>query len=326
MKTVENVIVDEASDGQRLDRWLKKQIGNTPFALLQKMIRTGQVRVDGKRVKGDVRISVGQEVRLPPMEDKHGPTQFKPKAGDKDFLKSITLFDDGDILVINKPYGLPAQGGSKITRHVDGLLESMTDKKGLRPKLAHRLDRDTSGVLICARKRATLEKLGKIFQSRDIRKYYWAITVGVPEVTQGSLIAPLGKGTGTMKDTMIIDEEEGKFAKTEYAVLESAGHDAAAIAFWPRTGRTHQIRAHATYALDCPILGDDKYQGVTDSFDAIGVSARLHLHAYRVQFVHPKTGQIMDVKAPLPQDLKKSWSAFGFDANIHDDPFENVRT
>ena len=326
MKTVENVIVDEASDGQRLDRWLKKQIGNTPFALLQKMIRTGQVRVDGKRVKGDARISAGQEVRLPPMEDKHGPTQFKPKAGDKDFLKSITLFDDGDILVINKPYGLPAQGGSKITRHVDGLLESMTDKKGLRPKLAHRLDRDTSGVLICARKRATLEKLGKIFQSRDIRKYYWAITVGVPEVTQGSLIAPLGKGTGTMKDTMIIDEEEGKFAKTEYAVLESAGHDAAAIAFWPRTGRTHQIRAHATYALDCPILGDDKYQGVTDLFDAIGVSARLHLHAYRVQFVHPKTGQIMDVKAPLPQDLKKSWSAFGFDANIHDDPFENVRT
>lgn len=316
------VLPDE--DGQRLDRWMRKHIGRTPFALTQKMIRTGQVRIDGKRAKPDTKLQVGQEVRLPPMEDKHGPAAFKPKPGDKKFLKSITLYDDGDLLVLNKPYGLPSQGGSKITRHVDGLLECLTDRKGLRPKLAHRLDRDTSGILICARKRTTLQKLGKIFQQKDIRKYYWAVTTAVPEQMEGAIIAPLGKGEGKQKDMTIIDRENGKYAKTEYAVVEVAGKDAALVAFWPRTGRTHQIRAHATYALETPILGDEKYEGQTDKFDAMGVDSRLHLHAYRIIFPHPKDNKIMDLAAPLPADLKKSWKAFGFSANYKDDPFELV--
>lgn len=326
MSDVKIIKVKQDDDGQRLDRWMKKHIGRTPFALTQKMICTGQVRVDGKRAKPDTKLVAGQEVRLPPMEDKHGPTTFRPQTGDRDLLKSITVYDDGDMLVLNKPYGLPSQGGSKITRHVDGILELLTDRKGLRPKLAHRLDRDTSGLLICARKRGTLQKLGKIFQQKDIRKYYWAITIGVPEMTEGSVIAPLGKGDGYQKDMMIIDEEFGKYARTEYSVVETAGQDAALVAFWPRTGRTHQIRAHATYALECPLLGDDKYGGQTDAFDSIGASTRLHLHAYRIIFPHPNEKKMMDINAPLPTDLKKSWQAFGFSANVGDDPFELIKT
>ena len=321
---VRNLKVKDDEDGQRVDRWLKKHIGKTPFALMQKMIRTGQVRVDGKRVKPDTRIFAGQEVRIPPMENKHGPTKFKPQAGDKDFLKSITLYDDGDILVLNKPYGLPSQGGSKITRHVDGLLEVLTNKKGVRPKLVHRLDRDTSGILICARKVKTVRALGRIFQQKDIRKYYWGITIGVPEEMEGAVIAPLGKGVGDMKDIMIVDEEAGKYSKTEFSVLETAGKDASFVAFWPRTGRTHQIRAHATYGLGTPLLGDDKYQGVTDIFDSIGASARLHLHAYRIMCPHPNEQGFLDIRAPLPQDLKKSFSAFGFHGDTNSDTFEDI--
>ncbi|MGE4313480.1 MAG: RluA family pseudouridine synthase [Pseudobdellovibrionaceae bacterium] len=321
---VRTLTVREDEDGQRLDRYLKKHIGRTPFALVQKIIRTGQVRVDGKRAKMDTRIYVGQQVRIPPVEDKHGPVTFKKLPGDADLLKSMIVFDDGDLMVMNKPYGLATQGGSKITRHVDGLLELMTDRKGVRPKLVHRLDRDTSGLLIAARKLATVQKMGKIFQGREIRKYYWAVTVGVPEPREGAVVMPLGKGTGSMKDTMVHDAEFGKYAKTEFSVLETAGNSAAFVAFWPRTGRTHQIRAHATYGLETPLLGDEKYNGMTKEFDDLGVATRLHLHAWRIICPNPNGKGFLDLKAPLPQDLKATFKAFGFHADPKADPFVDI--
>lgn len=317
-----NVKPDE--DNQRLDRYLRKHIGKVPFSLIQKIIRTGQVRVDGKRGKTDTRLSEGQQIRIPPVEEKHGPTQFKPRKGDLEKLRAMIIYDDGDLLVLNKPYGVPTQGGSKINYHIDGLLKLMEDSKGVRPKLTHRLDRDTSGLLICARSAKTVRAMGQVFKSKNIRKYYWAVTIGVPEQYQGIIDAPLGKGEGALKDTMVIDTEGGKASRTEYSILDTAASTAALVAFWPRTGRTHQIRAHASTVLGTPILGDVKYGGMEETFEGLNLSERLHLHAFRIQCPHPNGKGILDLSAPLPDDLKKSWKAFNFASDTNLDPFDHI--
>ena len=324
MNDVRHFTVKEDEDGQRLDRWLKQNLPRTPYALLQKMVRTGQVRVDGKRAKTDTRVEAGQDIRLPPAEEHTTKLTFDAKPNDKQYLEAITLYDDGEILILNKPYGLPVQGGPNIRRHIDGMLETMRNLKGVRPRLVHRLDRDTSGILICARSLRMTQMLATVFQSHSIRKIYWALTSPSPARVKGEVNAALIKGEGSRKEAMIIDPVNGKASKTMYHVIERAGKEAGFVAFWPRTGQMHQIRVHASEGLGCPILGDEKYGGLLPLIDDKGLEGRLHLHAARIIFEHPTKKTLMDIAAPLPPDLIKSWKAFGFDPSYNQDPFADI--
>ena len=331
---VRHIEVKADDDGQRLDRWLKKRVPEIPYGLAQKLIRKGQFRVDGKRVKADTKLSAGQSVRIPPVEDK--PKDARPKISkeDADFMRSLVIYDDGDVIAINKPYDLPVQGGTKIRRHIDGMLDALTGKDGVRPRLVHRLDRETSGVLLLARSGKVAKGLGYAFKDRGIKKIYYALVVPTPDVREGSVKAPLVKAGGPNKERMVIDEDKGKFALTDYTVVEDAAGQAAFVAFWPRTGRTHQIRVHAEL-MGCPIIGDNKYRGGPPreyaehevqplSFDDIDIADRLHLHAARIICKHPTQKGMLDIHAPLPNALKKSWKVLGFNSNYKDDPFKNL--
>lgn len=319
---VQHFTVAEDDDGQRLDRWLKKIMPRTPYALLQKMVRTGQVRVDGKRAKTDTRLEMGQDVRLPPAEEKSAKITFKPKEGDKEFLDSITLFDDAQILILNKPYGLPVQGGPNITRHVDGMLATMRNHKGVQPRLIHRLDRDTSGVLVCGRSLSITTALGDLFAGRNVKKIYWAVVAPAPKDDSGIVDAALIKGDGPRKEAMVINNETGKESQTLYRVIERTPDNRAAfVAFWPKTGRMHQIRVHTADGLGCPILGDEKYDGMSPLLDELHLNGRLHLHAARLVFTHPKTGEKLVIKAPLPDDIKSTFKTLGFNTAYDSDPF-----
>ncbi len=327
MTGVQSYTVHSDDDGQRLDRWLKKTLERVPYALLQKMVRTGQVRIDGKRAKTDTRLTAGQVIRLPPVETRaseFSSLTFIPQKDDEQFLKSITLYDDGEILVLNKPYGLPVQGGPNIKRHIDGMLGVLTNLKGVRPRLVHRLDRDTSGILICARSLKMTQALGKLFENRDIKKIYWAIVSPAPAKKSGDINGAIIKGEGKRKEAVVIDNENGKPSRTSFRLLEQSDKGAALIAFWPRTGRMHQIRVHTADILGSPILGDEKYNGMSPLIDDLGLSGRLHLHAVRIQFPHPSTGKMLDLTAGLPDDLLNSWDKFGFTADYDHDPFEKA--
>jgi 23S rRNA pseudouridine955/2504/2580 synthase len=323
MSTVRNITVTADDDGQRLDRWLKKQLPDIPFSLTQKLIRQGQLRVDGKRAKADTRLKEGQKIRLPPVKVK--AQGEKPKLGDKAsaFMKSLVIYDDGEVLAINKPYGLASQGGTNTHHHVDGLLEALKDKKGVKPRLVHRLDRETSGILLLARSAKVARELGETFKGRTIKKIYWAIVSPVPEQREGTIRAPVGKGIGRDKERMKVDEKEGKKAYTDYIVMEQTGQDAAFVAFWPRTGRTHQIRLHAE-VMDCPIVGDTKYGGANENIAGLALAKRLHLHARRIICPHPTKKGWLDITAPLPDDLQKSWKLLGFNHNLKGDPFKDT--
>lgn len=328
MSGVRTVTVTQDDDGQRLDRWLKKHVPDLPYALVQKLIRKGQIRVDGGRVKTDSRLIAGQEVRLPPSAEGGKQDQyFRAHKGDAELVRSMIIYDDGDLMAINKPSGYAAQGGLRIERHIDGLMETMADEEGNKPKLCHRLDRDTSGVLMLARSREMAMKMGRAFEGKLIRKYYYALVSPAPEMNEGSITAPLIKGDGPYKDMMIVDTENGKFARSEFRVIERAAKKAAFIAMWPRTGRTHQLRVHAAVG-DFPIIGDEKYGNVdasNETIEALGLAPRLHLHAARIMLPHPDTREMLDIRAPLPTELKKSWEAYGFDPHYDADPFADIK-
>ena len=331
--TVQNVEVTEDDDGQRLDRWLKKQ--GMPFALIQKAIRKGEVRIDSKRAKPDTRLAAGQTVRIPPIETKQIGKDGKLTDKDIAFIKSLVIFEDEDIIAINKPHAIATQGGSKTKYHIDGLLDGLKDKKGVRPRLVHRLDKDTSGILLLAKSAKCAQNLGELFKGRDIKKIYWALVSPAPEHPDGKIKAPLIKSGGSNKERMVVDEENGKPAITEFIVLETALTSVAFVAFWPHTGRTHQIRVHAEL-IGCPIVGDKKYarlpeqeewhearRKAEDDLKGIDLANRLHLHARRMILPHPMNPKkTLDITAPLPAELKKSWQALGFSPNLKQDPFE----
>jgi 23S rRNA pseudouridine955/2504/2580 synthase len=300
MSKVRHIKVSQDDDGQRLDRWLKKQLPDIPYGLTQKIIRQGQLRIDGKRAKADTKLKEGQDVRIPPVTEK--TAGGKKKLGDKakSFIKSLVIYDDGEVIALNKPFGLATQGGTNTRHHIDGMLDGLTNKEGVRPRLVHRLDKDTSGVLL------------------------WAAISPAPENPEGTIRAPVGKGLGAEKERMVVDKEEGKKAYTDYVVLEQMGEDVAFAAFWPRTGRTHQIRLHAE-VLGCPIIGDTKYGEENENIAGLDLSKRLHLHARRIICRHPTKKLTLDITAPLPDDLLKSWKAFGFSTNLKADPFEDAK-
>lgn len=318
--------VSEDDDGQRLDRWLKRYI---PFGLAQKLIRKGAIRVDDKKVKQDERISAGQIVRIPPVDVPDPDAAKKTKryrlnAQDAAFIKSLVIYEDEYVLAINKPTGLAVQGGTGMERHVDGMLEALKTRKGVKPRLVHRLDKDTSGVLLLAKSADVARTLGKMFKARRIKKIYLALTAGAPEQNEGSIRAPLVKAGGPQKERIVVDDDDGRIAETDFIVLERAGKKAASVAFWPRTGRTHQIRVHAADVLGCPIAGDGKYGGAEARIEGLDIGRkRLHLHAARLILPHPvMSKKTLMLDAPLPNDLAENWKDLGFDPKLGADPFE----
>jgi len=321
MMDVRHIKVPQDDDGQRLDRWLKKNIAEVSFVMAQKLIRTGQIRVDGKRAKPDTRLVAGQEIRLPPMDERPEKSDgYRLREEDAEMIIKAVIYDDGDVLAINKPSGIATQGGMNIERHIDGMLEALITKDGVKPRLVHRLDKETSGVLLLARSAEMARKLGKLFEGRYMKKIYWAITVPPPNDMEGEIKAPLIKGReGPEKDKMIVDEKEGQRAYTNYEVMEVASRTAAFVAFMPKTGRTHQIRAHAAH-MGFPLLGDTKY-GTKAAIEGPGITQRLHLHARSLQFQHPVTRKQIKLMAPLPEDLARSWDALGFQKKPDHEPF-----
>ncbi len=327
------ITVKQDDEGQRIDRWIKKNVPEMPYVLAQKLMRKGALRVDGKRVKPDTKISAGQEVKIPNFDaaPQKKKTPARITAEDKEFLSRMIIYEDEDVIALNKPAGIAVQGGTKTKHHIDGLLPALK-KADVVPRLVHRLDKDTSGILLIARSAKAARELGFAFKKGHVKKVYWAIASPTPEVLEGTIRAPIHKAGGQY-ETMVIDEEEGKPATTEYTVIENAGRAAAFVAFWPRTGRTHQIRVHAAQALGSAILGDHKYRAIKDEecklLDAdlknMDLAKRLHLHAQRVILPHPiQKNKTLDIRAPLAPDLIKSWKSLGFNHKLKADPFEDI--
>jgi 23S rRNA pseudouridine955/2504/2580 synthase len=315
MPPVETLNVSDDEDNMRLDRWFKTHYAGLPHSRLEKLLRTGQIRVDGGRAKASTRLAAGQAVRVPPLPDvapPPGPKQSLSKA-DRAFLEDITLYEDDDLLILNKPPGIAVQGGTKTTRHIDRLLEGLGDSPETRPRLVHRLDRDTSGVLVVAKRRAVAAKLGRAFQTRSVRKIYWAITQGVPKPPQGKIEAALVKAATPAGDRVRKarpgEQDRAQSAVTYYAMVDRAGQTAAFVSLKPVTGRQHQLRAHMAI-LGYPILGDEKYPSGTEIPE--GIDQMLHLHARRICFPHPSGEGVVDVTAPLPPHMEKAFAAFGF--------------
>ncbi|PIW29940.1 MAG: RluA family pseudouridine synthase [Rhodospirillales bacterium CG15_BIG_FIL_POST_REV_8_21_14_020_66_15] len=318
----QKVTADE--DGLRLDRWLKLHFPDLPFGQVQKLLRTGQIRVDGHRAKAGARLEKGQEVRLPPSlrPGGAGPGRTEraapkavaaPRISEREVkdIRSRVLYRDADILVLDKPAGLAVQGGSGLSRHLDAMLDSLRFDAAERPRLTHRLDKDTSGVLVLARTRQAARWLTEGFRRKTIRKLYWAAVAGVPEIAQGRIRLDLGKRrAGGGREKMDADAEDAKRAETLYRVVDRLGNRVAWLAMEPVTGRTHQLRAHAQ-AMGTPILGDGKYGGKA-AFPDLPVKLRmLQLHARRIVIERPG-GKVTDVVAPLPPHMAETWKALGF--------------
>ncbi len=314
-------------DGIRLDRWFKRHLPDASFNLVSRWARTGQLRVDGKRATPGDRILAGQTIRVPPAEPPAAP---KPKVERKTlsedeiaFVNEIVIHRDAQAIVVNKPPGLATQGGTGTRTHLDGLLDGLADEAGNRPKLVHRLDKDTSGVLLLARTPRAAAFFSKSFSGRTARKVYWALVVGVPEIHDGYIDLPLAKQPGTGGEKMHVEEgENGLPSRTRYRVVERAGNRAAWVELQPLTGRTHQLRVHMA-AIGHPIVGDGKYGG-QDAFLTGTISRKLHLHARRIRIDHPDEGQV-DVTAELPEHFAESMKNLGFDMALGDLPLDEVK-
>jgi 23S rRNA pseudouridine955/2504/2580 synthase len=322
----QNAAVASDESGMRVDRFLQTRMPDLSFARIQRAIRKGEVRVDGKRVDANDRLEPGQMVRIPPLRVTAAPRMSGDGAADKtlDFLKSITLYEDADVLVFNKPMGLAVQGGSGTTRHIDGMLEAMRDAHGQRPRLVHRLDKDTAGCLLVAKTRFTAAALAKSFRSRSARKIYWALVAGVPKPRQGRISTFLAKEQREEESMMRIarhGEEGASHAVTYYAVVDTAGPALAWLSLKPVTGRTHQLRAHMAH-IGHPIVGDAKYFSRENWQLPGGMQNRLHLLARRIAVPHPRGG-VIDVTAPLPPHMQQSWNLLGLDAKRYD-PIEEA--
>lgn len=346
MSGVRILTVGEAEGESRLDRWLRKRFPEMTQGAVEKLCRTGQIRVDGGRVKASDRVGPGMQVRVPPLpKDAAAPRPARDSEtvsdADSRMIQAAVLWKDEHIIALNKPPGLPSQGGSgQGNRHVDGLTRALMFGYKDRPKLVHRLDKDTSGVLLLARTDRIARALSEAFRARTTRKIYWAVVAGVPSPRMGTirygLVKAPGRGSGGEGEKMIaihpakVETTEGaKRATTDYAVLEALGSRAAWVAMVPITGRTHQLRAHMA-ELGHPIIGDGKYGGsgqenLGDGWGAqLGgeISRKLHLHARSIGFDHPITGKRITLTAPLPEHMARTWKTFGWsEDDVPEDPF-----
>ena len=321
MSEVKRHVVSAEEAGMRLDRWFKVHFPQVTFAYLNKLTRTGQVRVGGARAKTSTRLEAEQEIRVPPLAFDTRPADA-PKADvkpltpqERRLFESMVIHEDRDIFILNKPSGFAVQGGSKTHHHLDGLLMGLGVELGERPLLVHRLDRDTSGVIVIAKRRSISAVLGKLFATRAVKKTYWAVVKGVPKPAQGRIEVALIKARGPEGDRMRAsregEEDDEQRAVTFYSVLDKAPPVASWVSLKPVTGRQHQLRAHMAH-IGTPIMGDEKYGGLDDMPE--GMDRKLHLHARRIVFPHPREGTI-DITAPLPEHMLNSFARLGFDAN-----------
>ncbi len=299
-----SITVSAEDDGIRLDRWFRRNLPDISFAMVSRWARTGQLRVDGARATPGDRIEEGQVIRIPPVQPEAAaaPARTRPARRtlsdeEIEFAQSLVIYKDEQAIVINKPPGLATQGGTKTDNHVDALLDALAFEREDRPKLVHRLDKDTNGTLLLARSARAAAFFAKSFSSRTARKVYWALAMGVPSIEDGMIDLPLAKQPGTGGEKMHVDEEEGLPARTRYRVIERAGNRACWLELQPHTGRTHQIRVHLA-AIGHPIVGDGKYGG-KEAFLSGTISRKMHLHARRIRIDHPDGGRI-DVRADLP--------------------------
>ncbi|WP_412505373.1 RluA family pseudouridine synthase [Roseovarius sp. SYSU LYC5161] len=346
MSGVQILNVDAADGDQRLDRWLRRQFPSVPQGRIEKMCRKGELRVDGGRVKASTRLAPGQQVRVPPLPDSSSapPRQRQEiSSADASMIRAAVIYRDDQIIALNKPPGLPVQGGSGQTRHVDGLADALRFELDERPKLVHRLDKDTSGVLLLARTRGVAKSLTEAFRHRETRKVYWAAVAGVPTPRMGTIKYGLMKAPGhgaqgegekmrCVHPAEVKTTPDAKHATTDYAVIEAAGTRTAWVALVPVTGRTHQLRAHMA-ELGHPIVGDGKYGGSGQDNPGDGwgaqlggeISRKLHLHARSLTLTHPVTGAVLSLMAPLPDHMARTWEMLQWKpADAPDDPFEET--
>ena len=315
-QAVRHVAVEAADGDVRLDRWFKRHFPDVSYGQVAKWLRTGQVRVDGRRAKPGQRLSAGQEIRLPPMSGAQDqpPENTRPpvSADDAAALRDAVIYRDDVLIAVNKPAGLAVQGGSKTHRHLDGMLDALKFDAPERPRLVHRLDKDTSGLLLLARDRPTASRLAELFQGRDVEKTYWALVAGIPEHEAGVIDIPLAK-RGAEGKQRVVSVDDGQDAETEYRIIDHAARRIAWLELRPRTGRTHQLRAHCR-AMGTPIVGDGKYGGAESAVE--GLPRRLHLHARSLTLPHPASGERLTLEAPLDQTLVESWRFVGFDPSM----------
>lgn len=324
---VQTVTVTPDENGMRVDRFLEARFPGLSFSHIQRIIRKGELRVNGRRADSKDRLEAGQAVRIPPLKldaPKSSDGESAAARRTRAELKAMTLYEDDDVLVLNKPAGLAVQGGSGTTKHVDQMLEALRDSKGQKPRLVHRLDKETSGCLLIAKTRFAATELTGSFRSRSARKIYWALVAGVPKPKQGRISTYLAKEE--MEDDSIMrvaahGDEGAMHAVTYYAVVETSANKLAWVSLKPVTGRTHQLRAHMAH-IEHPIVGDPKYFSIENWQLPGGLQNRLHLLARRIVIPHPRGG-VIDCSAPLPPHMQQSWNLLGLDAKQFD-PIEDA--
>jgi len=318
MNQVHHVTVAEEEAGLRLDRWFRRRFPDLAHGRLQKLLRTGQVRLDGQRAAAGARVAPGQVVRVPPLSleaaaRKAAPAPPAPDQAALEALRDAVLYRDDWVLAIDKPAGLAVQGGSGQRQHLDAMLDALRLGAAERPRLVHRLDKDTSGVLLLARSLAAARALAETFKGKAARKTYWAAVAGVPRPARGRIVLPLSKAAGRGGERMGGDRAAGKEAITLYETVARSDRRASWLLLAPLTGRTHQLRVHCA-ALGHPILGDGKYGGRAAFLDGDLPIRRLHLHAREIAVPHPADGTTLRITAPLPAHMQATWDALGFDS------------
>lgn len=327
---VVNLRVDADEDETRLDRWLKRKFHGLTQGQIEKACRTGEIRVDGARAKASTRVRAGQTVRIPPIqaakaqEDETGEKpRARVKTSDADMMRSLVIYEDERIIALNKPAGIATQGGTGTTRHIDGLSRALVADTAEKPRLVHRLDRDTSGVLVLAKTAGVANQLSKLFRSRELEKIYWAVTLGVPHPSSGEIrgwmVKSGGPGGDREKMRQAQQNEDGAVhAVTLYAVMQNAGRKAAWVALKPETGRTHQLRFHMA-EIGCAIVGDRKY--TCDRETPQGLADGLHLHA-RALRLPAAGGRSVEIVAEPPPHMKRTFDVLGFDEDAAETFFD----
>jgi 23S rRNA pseudouridine955/2504/2580 synthase len=324
---VQTVVVTPDENNMRVDRFLEARFPGLSFSHIQRIVRKGELRVNGKRADSKDRLEEGQSVRIPPLRLDAPKVAGEPSEAEQKTLaalKAMTLYEDADVLVLNKPAGLAVQGGSGTTRHVDQMIEVLRDAKGQKPRLVHRLDKETAGCLVIAKTRFAATELTGSFRHRSARKIYWALVAGVPKPKQGRISTYLAKEESEDDTIMRVaahGDEGASHAVTYYAVVETSAQKLAWVSLKPVTGRTHQLRAHMAH-IDHAIVGDPKYFNKENWQLPGGLQNRLHLLARRIVIPHPRGG-VIDVSAPLPPHMLQSWNLLGLEADRFD-PIENA--
>ncbi|MBQ3696021.1 MAG: RluA family pseudouridine synthase [Alphaproteobacteria bacterium] len=315
MSAVEFVIVTEKDEDIRLDRWFQRHYPDLKHGMLERLIKNKNIKLNKAKTTAGTHVHIGDEIRIPPLDfapKNIGPMQLSQK--DIQMMQKLVIYKDNEIIILNKPAGLATQGGTKTTRHIDGLLDALRFDKDEKPHLVHRLDKDTSGVLVLARSANIAAKLTAAFKTRSVHKVYWAVVAGTPIPPAGKIDAPLSK----KQDRVVVDWQNGERAISVYQTIDTAGRNAAWLALSPLTGRTHQLRVHLTDVLKTPILGDNKYG--KKSFAQMGKG--LHLHARAIDIKNPVTGKTIQAVAELPNHMKETFHMLGFNEKEQKKPFE----